>query len=567
MKLNAEQIQKLCKKWLILFLAAILALTFLTRVLDSILIPKVEIIYPKGGSLTYKAEGIGTLEPEEVYAVKVEQGVVIRRLLASIGESVTVGTPLFSYQMDDLEEAAEKKSVELEKLKLDLEGEILNSRPLPKMTEAELAAQTLEKTQEIFEHSSSLWENAQKEYTENVERTKGRYEENRKKSKDEILETRKRESILADQEYETSLLDEKAAVKEAKWQLTDAERRLDELMSSGANETELESARSEVSRQKQKLALVEMTWEIATEKAYNTKLEKNNSYASMLEGGDNTLEAIEEEYKNKLDALKDELEAAEESYLTSERALKDARQSLANAKINDQNAEAGQIRSEEFSLLKQKSIGLSIEEAEKELLRIHNMIQAGGVVCSPCNGTLTKLALTPGERSAGSEQILIGSGGLLLKSDLDIATAKQMAAGAEVEFKLGKKPIKEKGILKSVDLQNSKDEAVIMISLPDSSLLPGTQLSYTCESKSEEYGMVLPIDAIRSDNSGDYILAVQEKDTILGKEEAAFRVNVTVLSRSKDSVAVEGAVTYSTEIITKSSKNIVDGDRVRKVVK
>lgn len=567
MKWSAEQIQKLCKKWLILFLVVMLAFTFLTRALDSVLISRVETVHPKEGSLTYQAKGEGILESEEVYAMKIDSEMVIRKLSVSVGEGVTAGTPLFSFQMDVLEEQAEKRSRELEKLKLDLEGEILDSKPLPKMTEQELAQQTFERAEEILERSAQKWQNAQDEYQENTKNIQGKYEENTKKSKEDLLESRKRESVLADQEYETSLLNEKAAVKEAKWQLTDAQRKLDELSAANAGQEELEAARSEVSRQKQKNALIEMTWEIATEKAYNIKLEKNNAYAGMLEGRENSQQTLEEEYKAKMEAEKSKLETAQESFETSERALKDAGQGLSNAKINDQNAVVSQVKNEQFSELKQKGIRLSIEEKEKELLKIRSLIQAEGVVVSPCDGTLTKADLTLGKQSDGSEQVLIGSGDLLLKSDLDKVTARNLVIGSEVEFKSDGKLVKEKGILKSVDIQEGKSEAAVTISLPDTSFLPGTQISYTCESRSGEYNHLIPMDALRSDSNGDYVLVVEERDTILGKEQVAFRINITVITKSKDFAAVEGGISYSTDIIMKSSKNIVDGDRIRKVVK
>ena len=56
---------------------------------------------------------------------------------------------------------------------------------------------------------------------------------------------------------------------------------------------------------------------------------------------------------------------------------------------------------------------------------------------------------------------------------------------------------------------------------------------------------------------------MEERQTVLGNEKMARRVNVTVSDSNDSKAAVEGALQSQDQVITGSTKNIVEGDRVR----
>ena len=77
----------------------------------------------------------------------------------------------------------------------------------------------------------------------------------------------------------------------------------------------------------------------------------------------------------------------------------------------------------------------------------------------------------------------------------------------------------------------------------------------------DEYPRIIPIEALRSDMSQYYVLAVVEKNTVMGKEKTAWRVNVEVADKNDTFAAISGI--GDEEIIIKSSKLILEGERIR----
>ena len=84
-------------------------------------------------------------------------------------------------------------------------------------------------------------------------------------------------------------------------------------------------------------------------------------------------------------------------------------------------------------------------------------------------------------------------------------------------------------------------------------------------SKSKKYGTCVPIAALRQgDGSEYYILVVSEKETVLGEELIAKKVDVKVEKKDGEFVAVnDGAIGRSEQVIVDSNKTVEDNDRVR----
>lgn len=84
------------------------------------------------------------------------------------------------------------------------------------------------------------------------------------------------------------------------------------------------------------------------------------------------------------------------------------------------------------------------------------------------------------------------------------------------------------------------------------------------ETGSKSYRYVLDRTALRQDN-GDYcVYVLDEKDTVLGTTNVIKKVNVKVLDKNADKVAVSGDLDYTTPIVTTATKAISEGDKVDK---
>lgn len=88
-------------------------------------------------------------------------------------------------------------------------------------------------------------------------------------------------------------------------------------------------------------------------------------------------------------------------------------------------------------------------------------------------------------------------------------------------------------------------------------------VAVTASVQGARQNLVLPNTAVRQDNQGQYVLAVEEKNTILGLQNVLVRLSVTVLETGDSTVAVSGALDSQTRIVVSSSKSVQAGDTVR----
>ncbi|MCD7765761.1 MAG: HlyD family secretion protein, partial [Lachnospiraceae bacterium] len=98
------------------------------------------------------------------------------------------------------------------------------------------------------------------------------------------------------------------------------------------------------------------------------------------------------------------------------------------------------------------------------------------------------------------------------------------------------------------------------------SLCVGAQVTVTFDKQSEQYSMLVPVNAIYTDNDETYVLIVQETEGILGTVLEAQKVTVTVLDKNSSYAAISATGAVDQDIITQSDREVKDGNRVRKQV-
>jgi hypothetical protein len=92
---------------------------------------------------------------------------------------------------------------------------------------------------------------------------------------------------------------------------------------------------------------------------------------------------------------------------------------------------------------------------------------------------------------------------------------------------------------------------------------PGMELTLSVGSKSQNYDIIIPNSAIRSDTNGSFVLRVEAKNSPLGNRYYARRVEVSILASDDLNAAVSGDLNYGDFVITTSNKPVQAGDMVR----
>ena len=105
----------------------------------------------------------------------------------------------------------------------------------------------------------------------------------------------------------------------------------------------------------------------------------------------------------------------------------------------------------------------------------------------------------------------------------------------------------------------------ITISLPRGQGKIGEYGEIIIHGKSKNYDVIVPLEAIHQDSKSYYVLVIGKKNTILGVQQIASKVSVTISDKNGLNAALEDSIlSPDDEIILTSNKSIGDGDRVRK---
>ncbi|MBQ3879637.1 MAG: HlyD family efflux transporter periplasmic adaptor subunit [Oscillospiraceae bacterium] len=91
----------------------------------------------------------------------------------------------------------------------------------------------------------------------------------------------------------------------------------------------------------------------------------------------------------------------------------------------------------------------------------------------------------------------------------------------------------------------------------------GDQLNISIGERSQNYELVVPKSAIRSDSNGKYVLLLEQKASALGNRYYATRIDVEELASDDTQVAVSGALSQWDYVITSASKPVEAGSQVR----
>ncbi|MDR2572557.1 MAG: RND transporter, partial [Oscillospiraceae bacterium] len=91
----------------------------------------------------------------------------------------------------------------------------------------------------------------------------------------------------------------------------------------------------------------------------------------------------------------------------------------------------------------------------------------------------------------------------------------------------------------------------------------GSQLNINLSERSENFSIIVPNSAIRTDTNGDFVLVVISRSSPLGNRYIATRADVNVMASDDTNPAVSGALTTWDFVITRASAPIEPGMQVR----
>ena len=200
------------------------------------------------------------------------------------------------------------------------------------------------------------------------------------------------------------------------------------------------------------------------------------------------------------------------------------------------------------------------ETLQAELDALLAVQQAGGTLTAPSDGTLVSLDLVVGQPSPAVGGQLAADADFTAEIPLEESQANLVSVGT---------------VLHLSQSRASCDAAVQSLSAPDEN---GTVTAKCTLSKGawcagaanasatvqgEKWPCVLPASAVHKDNTGCYVLAIEQKATILGQQNIVVSLPVTVVETGDTTAAVSGALDADTQVIVSSTRAVQAGDRVK----
>lgn len=287
-------------------------------------------------------------------------------------------------------------------------------------------------------------------------------------------------------------------------------------------------------------------------KAINTKKKAVQTALNEM----NTAKQALDNYNNLSEEEKDSM--MEESL----KADYESKKELYNSAVADSNDTVDLDRS-----LQDTKDSLKIEEYNKELAKLQPLLDASGKIVSEKEGIVTSVVAENGGVTTDTiASIADKNEGYKFVGEIDKSNRTLVKQGQTVALNLGSSGIIENLTIDSISKNDDNPDTLkVTVVLPVGIGEIDESGEIIVSSKSKKYGTCVPLAALRQgDGDSYYILVVTEKETVLGEELTAKKVDVKVEKRDGEYAAVsDGSLGRNDKIIIDSNKTIEDGDRVR----
>ena len=618
-----DRVQRMAVYLMIGFCAFMLVCTIISRVSYSFTTAHVSVASMAGKTLINRAELEGIIYASSEKGISLPDGLKAVSVNAGKGKSVEKGEVLIEFDVPAAEERIKKLEEEIRIINLKMD--ISSNNGGNDVIEAQRTLEDAKKAYERIAAKYARAEMRLKEDYTKLEETLADAEKNLI-NKAEALVKEARENLQnVREDAEDAIRAAEQALDEESENLDDSEDSYQQALEAYEQaKDELNMANQRVSEIKEAIAgkqpddatdyteeLKEAEEELSiAQKAFNQakkELSKADYNSSSYDRADDNLDSIKRGWKRKIDKAKDALYKAEtvleavregkdfstESAVSEAQAAIDtAREALNRARresednqyseeeelyaagraVETAQAALEDARRQAEVLQKEGEIDritCESERSDKEKSRaaLQEILDNGGRLLAPAPGTVVR-TLERGDKTKKEEDAVILSSadrGFVFEGKLDKDSARRFSAGdkGELHYKLDGSTQKADVEIHSISTPDESDQVLVTAVLPEGGYTSGMPAQLFLSRKSETYQNCLPLTALRSDSGGDHVFVLRRQSSVLGTEWVIARVDITVKERDSQMMYVDGALTYSDQVVISSNKIISEGDRVR----
>ena len=618
-----DRVQRMAVYLMIGFFTFMLVCTIISRVSYSFTTAHVSVASMAGKTLMNRAELEGIIYASSEKGISLPDGLKAVSVNAGKGKSVEKGEVLIEFDVPAAEERIKKLEEEIRILNLKLD--ISSNNGGNDVIEAQRTLEDAKKAYERIAAKYARAEMRLKEDYTKLEETLADAEKNLI-NKAEALVKEARENLQnVREDAEDAIRAAEQALDEESENLDDSEDSYQQALEAYEQaKDELNMANQRVSEIKEAIAgkqpddatdyteeLKEAEEELSiAQKAFNQakkELSKADYNSSSYDRADDNLDSIKRGWKRKIDKAKDALYKAEtvleavregkdfstESAVSEAQAAIDtAREALNRARresednqyseeeelyaagraVETAQAALEDARRQAEVLQKEGEIDritCESERSDKEKSRaaLQEILDNGGRLLAPAPGTVVRTLERGDKTKEGEDAVILSSAdrGFVFEGKLDKDSARRFSAGdkGELHYKLDGSTQKADVEIHSISTPDESDQVLVTAVLPEGGYTSGMPAQLFLSRKSETYQNCLPLTALRSDSAGDHVFVLRRQSSVLGTEWVIARVDITVKERDSQTMYVDGALTYSDQVVISSNKIISEGDRVR----
>ena len=289
---------------------------------------------------------------------------------------------------------------------------------------------------------------------------------------------------------------------------------------------------------------------------YNRAIASKNESANKALAELNKAKKALDEYKALPEEEKDKV--MEES-LTMDY---ESKQEMYTSALNDANDTIDLDRN-----LQDVKESLKLDEYYEELAKIQPLLDANGKVAATKDGIVTSVFVENGGITSDAViSIADKNTGYKFVGQIELSKRNLIKQGQTVNLVLNNGEAYEKLTIEAISKSTENPDYLnVIVMLPPGAGEIDDMGQIIISSTSKKFGTCVPLSAIRQgDNNSYYVLAVSEKETVLGTEKVARKVEVKIEKKDNEFAALnDGALARNEEVIIGSNKNVDDGDRVR----
>ncbi len=592
-----EHRRKWYRRILVGFFLFMLAGTLISRIYDSMTVPKVLTTYAKRKSVETIISGTGTVKERETVLCDIFPGLKVESVSVSAGSEVKTGDELFHFQMASVLEEKESLEEELQRAKLNLQRLDVASETYASVTQTELAQRELMLAQQALAEGQKEYDEQWAEHFVNRKNLDAEYERKRTMSDDELILSQEQQMASAEKELRNAKSSRDGQIQAKQQEIDELKAKIEAAkggstsvsVASGANaaagmvvtetsagktavsaETSGASAGTDTAALEKQLATAQREledlkgqWELTISDIRYRYDILSIQYDRLMSGETTAQETLRDSYEADLKQEDAEEKADQDALEALAKSVENAQWNLNIASRQDEQAALSASQQARLAEIDRQLQEMEIRDIERRLARIGEIVAGEGRVCAQVDGNVILQEMTAGRTSTGEERLSIATGSRIFEAEFD-KEGQELATGDLLSVSIPGSTRSVEARISSMNLLG-EETGIFRAGLEDLNLAIGTVTSYQCRRTSDTYQQVIPLSALRRDSEGYYCLAVRARSAVMGQEFKAERVALTVLEMGSTEAAVEGAIFDTDPLITASNQVIISGDRVRPV--